>query len=124
MKTEDFEIMLIEKYKKKQSEYDRQRYLKNKELLQQKYINNRTEIRNKQKEYYNNNKQKYKDYYNNNKDRRIEYSKNYKLRHPLPNFFVDNACFKQYIMFSNTLKKSLWNSYLTSPKDINYYSTY
>ena len=69
-KTGDLEIMLIEKYKKKQSEYDKKRYLKIKEKLKQKYIENRDVIREKQKEYYNNNKQKYKDYYIKNADRR------------------------------------------------------
>jgi len=80
MKTDDLEIMLIEKYKKKQSDYDRQRYLKNKELLQQKYIENRDKMRLYQNDYYINNKQRYKDYYIKNADRRIKYNRNYKLQ--------------------------------------------
>lgn len=80
MKTEDLAKELIEKYKKKQSDYDRQRYLKIKEELKQKYIENRDEMRKKQKEYYNNNKDRYRQYYNNNIDRIKAYNRNYKLQ--------------------------------------------
>ena len=80
MKTDNLENELIDKYKKKQSEYDKKRYLKRKELLQQKYIENRTEIRNRQKTYYNNNKQIYRQYYIKNADKIKEYNRNYKLQ--------------------------------------------
>ena len=80
MKTDDLEKELIDKYKKKQSEYDKKRYLKLKSKLQEKYINNRTEMREKQKTYYNNNKQRYKDYYIKNADKIKEYTRNYKKK--------------------------------------------
>ena len=80
MKTDDLEILLIQEYKLKQSEYDKKRYLKIKEELKQKYIENRDDYREKQKNYYNNNKKRYKDYYIKNADRIKAYNRNYKLQ--------------------------------------------
>jgi hypothetical protein len=80
MKTDDLAKELIDKYKKKQSEYDKNRYLKLKSKLQEKYINNRTEMREKQKTYYNDNKDRYRQYYIKNADKIKEYTRNYKLQ--------------------------------------------